>query len=85
MRCLEILILYQRYGFNRQILFVTRIVMYVSVSVKLDRSIKAEQAIGSVIRTDKKKRTLWLQPQSPAETFRLEMPQKQQIYHKAFL
>lgn len=47
----------------------------VSVSVKLDRSIKAEQAIGSVIRTDKKKRTLWLQPQSPAETFRLEMPQ----------
>ena len=56
MRCLEILILYQRYGFNRQILFVTRIVMYVSVSVKLDRSIKAEQAIGSVIRTDKKKK-----------------------------
>ena len=25
------------------------------VSVRLDRSIKAEQAIGSVIRTDKKK------------------------------
>ena len=30
--------------------------MYVSVSVKLDRSIKAEQTIGSVIRTDKKKK-----------------------------
>ena len=26
------------------------------VSVRLDRSIKAEQAIGSVIRTDKKKK-----------------------------
>ncbi len=53
----------------------------VSVSVKLDRSIKAEQAIGletscTGLETNwkKKKRTLWRQPQSPAETFRIEMP-----------
>ena len=57
---------------------------------KYDRSIKAGQTIGletsrTGLETDwKKKRALWLQPQSPAETFRMEMPRKKQFYLKAF-
>ena len=42
---------------------------------KHDRSIKAGQTIG-LETSRKKKRALWLQPQSPAETFRMEMPQE---------
>ena len=59
--------------------------MYVSVSVKLDRSIKAEQAIGSVIRTDKKKKDFVVAATKPRGNIPFRNAQKQQIYLKAFL